>query len=56
MKKLLFGIVLVLFGISCLLGGQYWSVDFLGFIGVIAPFVGILFAVVGLLEKRDEKK
>lgn len=55
MKKLLFGIVLVLFGISCLFSGQYWNTDVLSFIGTVVPFFGVLIAILGLTEKNPKE-
>ena len=52
-KKILFGIALIIFGFFCLYVSSLgeWGVGEV--IGTIIPLVGIVFAIEGLLDKGE---
>jgi len=59
MKKILFGITLILFSIVLYLfseeGFAMFYNDIVTGIYIILPFVGMAFAIWGLVEKEDNK-
>lgn len=52
-KKILFGIALILFGFFCLYASSLgeWIVGEL--VGLITPIIGVGFAISGLLDKSE---
>ncbi len=52
-KKILFGIALILLGFVCLYASSLgeWGVGQV--IGLIIPVVGSIFAIIGLLDKSE---
>lgn len=53
-KKILFGIALILFGFFCLYASEIgeWNVG--GVLGLIVSIVGISFAIGGFLDKSEQ--
>jgi len=51
MKKILFGITLILFGICCLMIAKISGWVGIDLLGLIFPIAGLLFAAIGLREK-----
>ena len=52
-KKILFGIALILLGFFCLYASSLgeWNVGEV--IGLTIPIIGVVFAIVGLLDKSE---
>lgn len=51
MKKILFGIALILFGICCLMIARIAGWVGIDLLGLIFPIAGLAFAAIGLREK-----
>lgn len=51
MKKILFGIALILFGIYCLMIARIAGWVGIDLLGLIFPIAGLAFAAIGLREK-----
>ena len=52
-KKILFGIALMIFGFGCCYVGALTDWTPAQVVGLISPLVGIGFAVIGYFEKED---
>ena len=52
-KKILFGIALIILGFFCLYASSLGECGVGEVIGLIIPVVGIGFAIVGLLDKSE---
>lgn len=52
-KKILFGIALMIFGFGCLYLGEITSWYPAEIVGLILPIIGIGFAVIGYFEKEE---
>ena len=52
-KKILFGIALMIFGFGCCYVGELTSWYFAEIVGLISPLVGIGFAIIGYFEKEE---
>ena len=51
MKKMLFGIVLILFGISCLLVAWMGNLRVIDLLGLGLALMGFVCAIIGLFDK-----
>lgn len=55
MKKIVFGLVLILFGIACLLiRTELFHNDFWTVWAIVSPFAGVGVSLWGLFEKENE--
>lgn len=52
-KKILFGIALMIFGFGCVYVGALTNWTPAQVVGLILPIVGIAFAIIGYFEKED---
>ena len=52
-KKILFGITLILLGFLCLYASSLGEWGIGEVIGLIIPIIGVVFAIVGLLDKGE---
>ena len=52
MKKILFGLVLVMCGEPCINIALQLLIPFLDVIGLLMPIVGLFLATIGVLEKE----
>ena len=52
-KKILFGIALMIFGFGCIYLGALMNWTPAQVVGLISPVVGIGFAIAGYLEKEE---
>ena len=52
-KKILFGIALMIFGFGCVYVGALTNWTPAQVVGLISPIVGIAFAIIGYFEKED---
>lgn len=53
MKKILFGIALILFGFFCFNVSIQTNWAFVQILGLLIPVIGLVFAVVGFSEKGE---